>query len=407
MSVISFQYEAMDGSGARTHGQVKGASRSEVFRQLVSQGLTPVRIRSGTSASAGESSVRSRRGAKIKLRDLSQFTHQLGVLVGSGVPISQSLRGLAEQEAPGPWKSTILDVTRKIEAGSRIASAMGDHPRTFDRLYVSTVHAAEESGTLPKVLEYLSELLERDAETRQQLKSALMYPVIVLVVLGLAVTFLVGFIVPKFAKMFEDRGVELPIYTRIVMGAGQSVQEYWYVYLAAIIAATFGLRAAWTRPSLRVKLDGLFHRVPYLKKLLIAVAVSRFTRVMGLCLNSRLSLIDSFEHAGKACGRPMLDLDAQSMGEQVRRGSTMSQVVGSSVYLPPMARRMLLSGAETGELVKMCQVVAKQYERDAMVLTKNVTTVIEPVLIVLIAGVVLTVALAIFMPMWELIKVMQ
>lgn len=406
-TAADFVYDALDASGAKSHGTIAAASRAEAFRQLASRGLTPVSIRPGGGAVAAISGHRGGKRAKLKLRDLAQFTNQFGVLIGAGVPISQGLRGLAEQEPPGAWRSTLESVVAKIEGGARIAKAMGEHPEVFDDLYVATIHAAEESGTLPKVLEYLSELLERDADTRQQVRAALTYPVIVLVVLGLAVAFLVGFIVPKFAKMFQDRGVELPIFTRIVMGVGQSAQTYWYAYLVGIVVLVFGLRNAWRSPNGRAAIDRLLHRIPYLRRLLVGLAVSRFSRVLGLCLNSRLGLIDSLSLAGRASARPSLMNDAAAMAEQVRKGATMPQVLSASTYLPPFAKRLMLSGAETGELTKMCAAVARQHEREVSVLIKNVATVIEPVMIVLIAGVVLVVALAIFMPMWDMVKVMS
>lgn len=399
-NAISFEYSAIDKRGAKCRGIAKAATEVEAYRQIAAAGLTPVKIKQTTARKLGK-----RRNVRAK--DVAHFTYQLSVLISARVPIGESLRGIAEQEAPGKFRDVIYDIAKRIEAGGRIADAMEEHVAIFGSLYVSTVRAAEQSGNMVKVLEYLSEMLERNIEMRQAVRSALMYPICVISVLCLACFFLVGFVIPKFAKMFAQKGVDLPIFTKIMMTIGVSIQNFWYVYLILIIGGVFGIRTAWRRPRGRWVIEAGLHKIPYLKDILTGLAVSRFARVFGLCLNSGLGLIDSLHMAGKASARPALMKDTDRLVDQVRTGGRISVALIACEYITPFAKRMLTSGEESAELTRMCSIIARQYERDTTTLTKNIATVIEPVLIVLIAAVVLMVALAIFLPMWDMVKLLS
>jgi type II secretory pathway component PulF len=250
-------------------------------------------------------------------------------------------------------------------------------------------------------------MLERSIETRQQVRNALMYPACVISTLTLAVMFLVGFVIPKFAKMFASRNVELPIFTRILMWVGDSFQSFWWLYLLLVVGTVFAVRKAWRTEKGRWNLELLLHRIPFIKSILIGLSVARFSRVLGLCMSSGLGLIDALSMAGKASARPALARDVERIIDQVKAGGRISAVLVACEYIPPFAKRMLTSGEESAEMAKMCTIIARHYERDTTGLTKNIATIIEPVMIVLIAGVVLIVALAIFLPMWNMASLMN
>jgi type II secretory pathway component PulF len=397
MSSISFNYVALDRRGARCRGVARALTEVDAFRQISAAGLTPVRIRQARAR-------RSRRG--VGLKEVAHFTYQLSVLIGARVPIGEGLRSIAEQESAGKFKDVITRIAERIEAGGRIADAMAEHTNIFGDLYVQTIRAAEESGNLVRVLEYLSEMLERSIETRQQVRNALMYPACVISALVLAVVFLIAFVIPRFARMFAQRNVELPIFTRLLMVVGESFQHYWWVYLGVLVALVFGLRRMWRTERGRWTIERALHRIPVLSQVLVGLSVARFSRVFGLCLSSGIGLIDALSMAGRSSARPMLIRDTERIIDQVRAGGRISSVLVACEYIPPFAKRMLISGDESAELTKMCGVIARHYERDAQGLTKNLATIIEPVLIVLIAGVVLVVALAIFLPMWNMVNLM-
>lgn len=399
-ATLSYQYRAMDGRGASRKGNVAASSSQEAYRKIAAMGLTPLAIE------LARGGVRSR-GGRIKARDIAHFTSQLATLMGARIPIGSGLLSIAEQERDPRLKAVITEIAGRIESGEPVATALSSHERLFGSVYVETVRAAEKSGTLVKVLDHLSEMLEKEAETRRQVKGAFMYPLCVLAVLAAGVTFLVGFVIPKFSGMFAARGVDLPMVTQVLIGLGDSVSGWWWAYLAAGAGSVMGLRRAWRTPGGRRVIDGLMHRVPVLKDLLQGLALSRFARVFGLTLASGLPLTDCLVLAGKTGARPGLDRDVAGLVDQVRRGGRLSDAFPGCPYFSPFAKRMLSVGEESAELPKMCGVVATHYERETAYLSKSVAALIEPVLVVLIALVVLVVALAIFLPMWDMVNLVK
>jgi type II secretory pathway component PulF len=397
MSTLTYEYRAVDAGGGKRTGTLQGKTEQEIYRQLTSMGLTPLTIR----AAAGKV-----RGHKVKLRQLAQFTGQLSVLVSARISISEGLYSIGEQETEPGLKAVIQDLSSRVAAGETIADSLTHHPRVFDEIYIETVRSAERSGTLPKALEFLATMLERTEETRRQIKGALMYPLCVICALSLGVAFLLAYVVPKFANMFASRGVELPIFTKILQGFGMSMQDYWWAYLGLIVGSVFCIRAAWKNKTGRQVIDRLLHKVPYIRSILIGLALQRFSQVLGVSIQSGLGLIESLELAGRSAGRPMLNADIEILAKQVRTGGRLSECLPKCAYLTPFTKRMMMAGENSAELPRMCQVISRHYEREASHLTKNISTVIEPVLVVLIAGVVMMVALAIFLPMWNMVQLM-
>lgn len=400
MSSLSFDYRAVDKLGKLRRGITTAPSQTDAYRRLVAIGLVPVAL-----SPAAEGVLFPARGKRVRIGQLAHFTYQLGVLISARIPISEGLLSIAQQESDVRMRDLITDLARRIEAGEQLAIAMDHHRQALGDVYVEAIRAAERTGNLPKVLEHLSDMLERNLETGRMVRSALMYPICVVSVLSLAVIFLVSYVVPKFAKMFKSRGQKLPGFTEALMTIGQSVQDYWYIYLVVIAGTIFGIRTAWRNPVLRPRIDALLHRVPYLKEILVGMAISRFCRIFGVSLSSGLGMLESLDLAGKASGRPLLQRDVTKMVAQVRTGGRLSDVLAGCTYLTNFAKRMLAAGEQSAELSKMCGVVSRHYDRETGHLTKNIGTVIEPVLIVGIAVMVLVIALAIFLPMWDMIKI--
>ncbi len=400
MTALAYEFRGVDKAGDKRDGITHAASKVEAYRKVQAMGLTPLMVRQ--AADAGKFKF-GRRG-RIRNKDLAHFTYQLGVFVSSQIPLGQGLQTIAEQEPEGRFKDIVTDIARRIDSGEQLAQAMDAHRNDLGLVYIQTVRAAERTGSLSKVLDHLSDMLERGQETLQMVRSALMYPLCIVGALALALLFLIGFVVPRFSTMFAQRGLDLPFFTRALMAFGGSIQHFWWAYLIAIVAAILTLRRTWANPKGRLAIDRMLHRVPYLRSILIGLAVSRFARVLGVSLAAGLGLIESLELAAGASGRPSLASDVGRMAARIRNGSRLGDALGDCAYLPGFARRMLAAGETSGQMPKMCEVVARHYDRETTHLTKNLGTVIEPVLIVGIAGVVLVVALAIFLPMWDMVK---
>ncbi len=398
MSTLTFEFEAVDRSGQTRRGTAQAADRDSAYRQVVSMGLTPISL---TSVAASR-----RRSRRVNSDDLVQFTNHLAVMIEARIPIGDGLLGMAEQESSERMHRIVTDVAARVQAGESIASSMSVHPDFFGPIYLECIRAAETTGNMSKVLALLSEMLERTRETQRQVKSALAYPLVVIGTLGIATAFLIVFAVPKFANMFASKGADLPFLTKVLLAVGTTAQAYWWAVLAVIIGGVCWARSARKNEGVRAKFEAFCHRIPVVGSILRGLAVARFMRVFALGLSSGIGLIESIDMSGRASGRPALIADARRMSEQVRRGGSLADALPDCAYLPSLAKRMLVAGEQSGELPRMCETLSRQYEKDTTALTKNIGSIIEPVLVVLIAGVVLVVALAIFLPMWDLVKVM-
>lgn len=399
MSAIMFEYRAYDATGGSTKGWTEASTRHEAFRQLQAKGLTPVTLK--------EAKARRGRRQKVAAKELAHFTYQLGVLLNAKIPLAEGLMSIAEQERDGPLKRVVEDVAHRVTSGQSVSAALVAHREVFGEVFVESVRASERTGSLATIMDHLAEMLERSQETTRQVRGALLYPVSVAVVLGLASVFLVGVIVPKFGAMFEQRGASLPTITRVVMAVGMSVRTFWWAYAAAAAAGALGVRWLLTTERGRAVLDRAAHRVPFVRRILRGLGLARFARVLGIGISSGLGLIEALSLAGKASGRAALMSDVDRMVAALRTGGRLGECVRTSAYFPVFAKRMLAAGDQSAEIPRMCEIVSRHYERECQHLTKDLSAVLEPLLIVAIAGVVLVVALSIFMPMWDMAKLVN
>jgi type II secretory pathway component PulF len=389
----------MDAAGSRTRGTVRASDEHEAYGKLSSQGLTPVEV-SLVAASQGRAF-----GAEIKTQDIVNLTRELAVLVEAKIPLDRGLASIAEQESNPQLAAMLRDIGGMIEAGQPMTVALTKYKKHFGEVYIETIRAAEKSGGLQSVMTLLAEMLEKQVETRQQLTRALIYPVIVICMVFAALSVIVGFVVPKFAKTFASSGVKLPLATQIVQAVGNSVQGYWWAYLAAIIGTIVTLVMMWKNEQGRVRLELGLLKIPYVGEIITSVCVGRFSRVLAISLGSGLDIIESLGVAARSTGRPVFVIECDDMCEKLRSGDRLSDLVKKSRYLPPFAQRMLGAGKDCSEVSRTCDIVARHYERTSMHLTKNMNTIIEPIITVGLAVIVLTVALSVFLPMWQMAKV--
>lgn len=398
MSAVAFKYKAIDKAGQAAQGTLSASSHEAAYRRLVSMGLTPIKV-SQTDRVAGKS---GKRRGKIKPRDISEFTHQLSVLLEARIPVADCFRSIGEQAANPAIASICSEVAGRIQSGTGVTEALESYVRVFGTVYIETLRAAEKSGNLVKVLGLLAEMVEEQHEMRRQVKGALMYPIVVVIALFLASAFLVTFVVPRFAHMFASRGVQLPWITRALMATGDAAKSYWYFLAAGLVGAIFLIRMILRTQGGRLFFDRLLHRIPFLREFLVGVACGRFVSVLGLGLSSGLGLIDSIEMSGRSAGRPMLIADARTMVSGVTQGKRLAETIAQCAYFPGFVRQLLRAGEEAGELPRMCGVISRHYARETRHMAKNASTVMEPVLIAGLTGVVLVIALAVFLPMWDM-----
>jgi type II secretory pathway component PulF len=393
-----FKYKAIDASGQTVRGTIRALDEQDAYRRMSATGLTPLTVKV----------VKDRGPAfswqQVKTADIVALTRELSVLVEARVPLDRGLVSIAEGDGKAALNSMILDIAAMIEAGQPMTKALEKYRSTFGDVYIETVRAAEKSGSLVAVMAHLAELLERQLETQQQLKRAMAYPIIVLSVIFIAVTVIIVFVVPKFGAIFESQGAQLPITTRVVQAIGDSVRAYWYLYAGAIISTIVTLMVMWKNSQGRLILETFLTKVPYVSKVIIAVTTGRFARVLCIGLQSGLDVIEALQMGGRATGRPVFINDCASMVDRLRQGENLADVLKATRYLPSFARRMMGAGKDASDLARSCDVVARHYDREASHLTKNVNTVIEPIMTVAMAGIVLLVALSVFLPMWGMVR---
>ncbi len=401
MSMRRYTYTALERSGRKRRGVLEASSEQEAYRQVSAQGVTPVKI---TPKSDKELFSLSGRDS-IKPEDISAFTRELNVLVEAKIPLGRGLRSIADHETNSRLRDMVRDIATMIESGSKMTEALTKYKSVFGEVYIETMRAAESTGNLGEVTAHLADMLEKQIESGQQLRRALTYPVIVLVFVALALTVIVVFVVPKFAAIFEQNNVELPITTRIVQTIGDSVKAAWWGYAAVLAGCIVGLIAAWRNERGRAVIERLLLKTPYIGKIIVASSAARFSRVLSICLGSGLDVIEAIEVGGRATGRPTFIEECDRMGDRLRSGEPLTDVIRGSEYLPGFAVRMLAAGKDSSELAGAAAVIARHYDREADHLTKRINTVIEPVMTIALAGIVLLVALSVFLPMWQMIKI--
>jgi MSHA biogenesis protein MshG len=401
MNEITFNYTAVSAQGVRSQGQVSATTVADALRKLSMQGLTPLDV---TEAKEPLSLLNFQNG-KITSDTIAQLTRELAVLLEARIPLAQGLASIADTEPNPALQKMLNDVASSIEAGAPLTQALEHYQQHFGPVYMETLRAAERSGDLVGVMRLLADLLDKIQETRQLLRRAMTYPIIVMGAITLAISVIVIFVIPKFAATFASQGVQMPMMTRVLQAVGDSVRENWIAYGVSLVTVIGGA-FLWGRTSRgRACFEHVILHIPYIDRIILAVTASRFVRVMGIGLSSGLDIIDSIEISGRATGRPLFAAECQVMAERLRRGEKVEAVIRSSRYLPNFAKRILGAGKDSQEMSRACNIVAHHYEREASHLSKNINTIIEPVMTFALAAIVLVVALSVFLPMWQMARI--
>lgn len=399
MSAGTFKYQALDDSGSRRSGKVDAISEQSAFQLLVGQGLTPLTVR---EVSGRRIQFRSRRVTPLEIATL---TREMSVLIEASIPIGRGLISIAEHENNPALRDMIFDVASMIESGEKITVAFSKYKHVFGDVYIETLRSAEQTGQIGPVTSHLADMLERNIETSQQIRRALTYPIIVICFVALALSVIVIFVVPKFATIFEANGVQLPITTRIIRAMGHSISLYWWAYLSALLGGVFMIRHAWKSERGRFRIEKLLHMLPYIGTMFTAVTTARFSRVMSIGLDSGIEVIEAIEIASGSTGRPVFQEECMRMCDRMRSGDSLPDVINRAHGLPSFARRLFGSGKDSKELARAGSIIARHYDRQSDHLAKNINTIVEPMITIAMAGIVLLVALSVFLPMWQMISI--
>ena len=395
----TYKYRAVNDEGARKSGRIDASSEQAAITALSEQGLVPLSIKESSS------SVFSSRKGKVTKQEVATLTREMNVLVEASIPIARGLMSIGEHEKNPMLRDMVIDIASMIESGEKITVAFSKYESIFGDVYIETLRSAEKTGKIGPVTAHLADMLERNIETSQQIKRALSYPIIVICFVTLALGVIVIFVVPKFAVIFEANGVQLPVATRVIRAIGMSLTHYWWLYSSCAVAAMIALRKSWKSTSGRYRMEVLLHKLPYIGSMFTSVTTARFSRVMGIGLESGIEVIEAIEIAGSSTGRPVFQDECVRMCDRMRTGESLAEVINGASGLPSFARRLFGSGKDSAELARAGKIIARHYDRQSDHLAKNINIIIEPMITIAMAGIVLLVALSVFLPMWQMVSI--
>jgi len=408
-----FQYEALDSQGVGIKDEIEALSEKEAISKIRNMGYFPtkVRVRGVGRKAALKAAVKPkpRRGAggKVKVKVITQFARQLSTLQDAGLPILRSLRILEEQQKSGTFKRVIGYVGDDIEGGSTLSEAMSRFPRSFDRLFVNMVAAGETGGVLDLILSRVADFMEKAQKLKSRVKSAMVYPIVVLCAAFCILLGLMTFVVPKFSEVLTEmlEGEQMNVITRTVLGVSS-----WIAYRfgwAVLIGVPFGLvfltKIIRQFRTGRLVLDTINLRLPVIGQLCSKVAITRWTRTLGTLISAGVPILDAINVTGETAGNEVYSRMLNKVHNSIRQGDTFAGPLRQSKTVDLIVSSMVSVGEETGDLDKMLMKVADNYDEQVDVLVASLMSLLEPVMILVLGAIVLTIVLAMFLPMIQII----
>jgi MSHA biogenesis protein MshG len=406
--MTSFAYKGRSRRGALVEGVIDAGSADSVAAQLINTGITPIDITPRSDAAATADVLRQMRTSRAPgIEDLILFTRQMYTLTKAGVPLVRAINGLIQSTRNAQLVTALRDVLANLESGRDLAGSLARHPRIFSTLAVAMVRVGENTGRLEESFLRLTEYLGREKETRERIKTALRYPAFVLVAIGVAIGIVNIFVIPTFAQLFEKANVPLPWQTRVLITASDFFVAWWWLILVGLIAGTgFFLsyirtdqgRYWWGRRKVSLPLVGdIVHRA----------TLARFARSFAMALTSGVPLLQALAVVSRAVDNDYIAEHILNMRNGVERGESLTRTAALTGMFTPLVLQMLAVGEETGAVDDMMNEVAEYYEREVDYDIRNLSSLIEPIMIVAVGVLVLILALGIFLPMWDISRTMR
>ena len=404
-SAATFSYKAVDGAGLPQEGTISGASQSAVMEELKNKGLQVMRLDEKKSGMNMELSLMPKR---VKAAELTVMTRQLATMVSSGMTLLRAFYVLEDQVENPKLKEVLGGVREDIESGMNFSDALENHPKVFGPLYVAMIRAGEAGGVLEQALERTADQLEKDDNLRRQVKGAMAYPAVVLTFALGTLLALIAFIVPVFVGIFKDFGGKLPLITQFTVNLSNLVTHQWYILLAVSIGSVVGFRkwkkSSWGRPQW----DKLRLRLPAsIGKTVQKIALARWSRTFSALYSAGVPIMQAIEVTGKTAGNTVVERAMDDVIASVKSGGSISAPLREAPIFPGMVAQMIAVGEETGNLDTMLTKVADFYEAEVAAAIKALTSILEPVMIVLVGGIVGFIVIAMYMPMFKVYEAIQ
>ena len=431
--MASFVYKARNGSGALVSGELEAITLDAAAGELMQRGYTPIDIRLGSGASSKKARgsdlpPAARRAAapktaqglnreinlkellqrkKIDLNELIIFSRQMQSLTRSGIPLDRALHGLQASVKNPTFKSLLKDVQNGLESGQNLSTSLGRHPKTFSPLFLALVDVGENTGRLDLAFNQIRLYLELEKNTRKQVKGATRYPMFVVATMAVALAVITYFVIPAFSQTFARLGAELPLETRILIGISDFVVQWWQFLLGAIVAGYVGFRTWISSRSGRLQWDRYKLKLPLAGRIFERIALSRFARTFSMIMKAGVPVVHGMGVVAGAVGNTYIGRRILGMRDGISRGESLYNTAVSADMFSPLVLQMIAVGEESGNIDQLLEDVALFYDAEVEYDLKRLGEVIEPILIMIIAGMVLVLALGVFLPIWDLSSVVN
>ena len=400
-----FEYRGRNPRGEMVRGSLEGADTGAIADQLFNTGITPIEIRAASaSVQSAARGLLARLTEQVTLIDLMLFSRQMYTLLKAGVPILRALAGLQESAINPAMGRTIQELRASLDSGRELSSAMLREPAVFSAFYTSMVRVGEMTGRLEEIFLRLSEHLDFDRDMRQRVKTALRYPLTVVVAMAVAIGIVNLFVIPVFAKVYSGLGAQLPLLTRVLIGFSEFTVSYWALILAAGAGAYLAFRVWRSTPSGKYAWDRFKLRIPIAGKIVLKATLARFARSFALAIKSGVPVVQGLTVVSKVVDNDYIGQRIEQMRDGVERGESVLRTAVTTGVFTPVVLQMIAVGDETGELDSLMQEIAEMYEREVEYELKTLSSQIEPILIVFLAILVLILALGVLLPVWGLGK---
>jgi MSHA biogenesis protein MshG len=401
--VAAFRYRGRSARGELVTGRLDGDTPDAVASRLLNLGITPVEIAPDAGQSLDvEDLWRRLGGGRPTTADLVLFSRQMYSITKSGLPLLRGLRGLAQSTHNVQLREALQDVLTSLEAGRDLTGSLARHPQIFPPLFLSIVRVGESTGTLDTAFQRLCDYLGQDQDVQDRVRSAVRYPLVVVATLLVALGVITVFVIPNFAPLFRMLGDDIPWATKAVIGTSAFVRDHGLALVGAAIGA-FVLAKRWVATeSGRYRWDRARLRIPVVGQLMHQAILSRVTRSLAISLEAGLPMIQALTLLARSSGNEYLGERLLRLRDAIERGDSLGNAAATAGIFPPLVLQMISVGEETGELSKLLDEVAGFYQREVDYRLRNLSALIEPILIVGVGGLVLILALGVFLPLWDM-----
>ncbi len=421
----TYTYEAMNSVGQPVKGDVEATSSDDAIAKVRAMGNFPTKVKERTARrggarkgsqvqrSGGTGGGASRGGRRVAgsvpKKLLTQFTRQLATLVDAGLPILRSLRILEQQQKPGMLRVAIRLVAEDVEGGSTLSEALARHPKAFDRLYINMVRAGELGGVLDVILQRLADFMEKSQALKRKITGAMIYPVVVITFAMLIVTGIMIFVIPSFQGIFADMGSKMPGITRMLLSVSDwMTKQYGFLYIIGFPGLIWlTLKLMKTSQGGRMMIDKMKLSIPVMGQIMNKTAVARFTRTLGTLLSAGVPILEALQITRDTAGNEVFSLAMGKVHDAIREGESFASPLRQARIVEPMVVNMIDVGEETGDLDKMLTRVADNYDEEVSTLVASMVSLLEPIMVITLGGIVGFIVIALFMPMVGLLKAAQ